>query len=373
MATPYIPPEFRKNMTFGSPTVDAFRKKAAQTVLNAQRQNVKTRKAEVERAKKGKKKDAIAAAQKRLTQAYAAQQSAQNRVYETTGQYEKLLNGTSRDAYLSVKALFNQYGLGSLAGRIFDFVKNGYGPDTIGLLLQDTPEYKKRFAGNEARAKAGLPVLSPAEYLSTEASYRQILAQAGMPKGFYDNPADFQNWIAKDVSPTEIKTRVDGAIRMSAQADPATKRALMELYNVDELHVAAYFLDQKRALPLLEKQQAAALIGAAALRRGLAMSRTSFENYATAGISADQAEAGFAQISETLEPMQQIARRFGATWSQSEAEREVFQPGATTNWAPFGAESAVEKGKRLRSQERALFGGATGGARGGLAPAYRAT
>lgn len=84
-----------------------------------------------------------------------------NNLYVSTGQYDKLLTGADRDAYLAVNALFKTYGLQSLAGKIYDYVKNGYSSDTISIMLQDTDEYKTRFAGNQARIKAGLPVLSP--------------------------------------------------------------------------------------------------------------------------------------------------------------------------------------------------------------------
>src|SRR5690349_18371644 len=132
----------------------------------------------------------------------------QNKYYEATGQYDKLLSGTERDAFAAVNALFKNYGLESLASKIYDFVKNGYSADTISILLQDTKEYKERFAGNELRIKQGLPVLSAGEYLATEASYRQIMSQAGLPSGFYDSPSDFTGWIAGNVSPSEIQQRV---------------------------------------------------------------------------------------------------------------------------------------------------------------------
>src|SRR5437899_6759862 len=63
----------------------------------------------------------------------------QNKYYEATGQYDKLLSGTNRDAYMALDALFKNYGLESLAGKIYDYVKNGYSGDTVALLLQDTP------------------------------------------------------------------------------------------------------------------------------------------------------------------------------------------------------------------------------------------
>jgi|SRR5215216_2530516 len=77
----------------------------------------------------------------------------------------KKLSGAQRDAYLALKSLFDGYGLGTLATKILEFVQNGYSSDTISVLLQETTEYKQRFAGNEKRKAAGLPVLRPGDYL----------------------------------------------------------------------------------------------------------------------------------------------------------------------------------------------------------------
>lgn len=307
---------------------------------------------------------------KRRDAAVKAQTAAQGKVYETKGQFDKLLKGDHRDAYMALKSLFGQYGLDSLAGKIFEYVKGGYGADTIGLLLQDTKEYKERFAANEARAKKGLPVLNPAEYLSAESAYRQILSSAGLPKGFYDNAADFRGWIAGDVSPTEIKSRVDLAVEATQQANPAYKNALYQMYGIAEADLTAYFLDRKRAEPLLKKQATAAAIGAAALRRGFGANRKDLEGYATLGITGAQAEEGYGRIAEGFETMLGLAGRYGSSWSQRDAEQEMFTPGAART---VGSENAAEKGKRLKSQERAMFAGGRGSSSQGLNAGYRQT
>ena len=64
----------------------------------------------------------------------------QNKVYEETGQYDKLLTGTDRDAFLALKTVFEGYGLGTLADKIYNYVKNGESADTISIQLQDSPE-----------------------------------------------------------------------------------------------------------------------------------------------------------------------------------------------------------------------------------------
>lgn len=278
-----------------------------------------------------------------------------NQYYKDSGQYEKLLEGTNRDAFLAIESLFKSYGLESLAPKIFDYVKNGFSGDTVSILLQDTAEYKKRFAGNEARKAAGLPVLSPGEYLSTEDSYRQIMQQAGLPKGYYDQPGDFANWIGKDVSPTEIQSRVDLATQATILASPDYKKALNQM-GVDDSHLTAYFLDQGKALPFLQKAAATATIGAQALASGLGFDQSYTEQLATAGVTQDQAKQGYQDIAQSMNTMQSLGKIYGDAWTQREAEQSTFQ----------GQAGATAKKNRLLSQERGAFTGATGGARGGL-------
>lgn len=296
--------------------------------------------------------------------ALAAQTTAQNKSYELSGQYDKLLTGTNRDAYAALRSMFNQYGLGSLAGKIYEYAKQGYGADVISLLLQDTKEYKTRFAGNEVRAKQGLPVLSPAEYLATEQAYRQVLQDAGLPKGFYDSPTDFTNWISKDISPTEIKGRVDIAVAKTMGADSATKQALKQLYGVDDSYIVAWALDEKKALPLLQKQATAASYGAEALKRGLELNGQNLEDFVNAGLSLSQVSSGFQAVAEALPNIQAIAARYGETINQSELEQDLVAGVSGTG---------QNKRKRLASQERALFSGFGGSTPAGLSAGYQPT
>jgi hypothetical protein len=226
-------------------------------------------------------------------------------------------------------------------------------------LLQNTDAYKARFAGNTDRAKNGLPVLSPAEYLSTEQSYRQILQDAGLPKGFYDNPADFRQWIAGDVSPTEIKGRVDVAVANTSQANSYTKNALKDLYGVDDAYIVAWALDEKKALPLIQKQSQAAQFGAEALKRNLTLDKNDLEDFVTSGLSLSSVSQGFQAVAEALPNIQAIAARYGENINQGELERDLV--------GGFTPTTGETKRKRLASQERALFGGFSGATSGGLA------
>lgn len=281
---------------------------------------------------------------------------AQNKLYEVTGQYEKLLAGAERDAFSAVSSLFRSYGLETLAGKIFEYVKNGYSADTISILLQDTKEYKERFIGNEARRKAGLPVLSPAEYLSVESSYQQIMRAAGMPQGFWDSNKDFADLIGKNVSPTELQNRVDLATQANTLASDYVKKALKQI-GLSDSEMVSYWLDEDRSLPTIQKAMATAQIGAEALRQGLSFDTGYAQGLAQAGITADQARQGYSAIAQEIQSLSALGSIYGEQWDQRESERAMFE----------GAAGALQKKKRLASQERAQFGGAAGAARGGLA------
>lgn len=283
----------------------------------------------------------------------------QNKVYEETGQYDKLLTGTNRDAFLALKTVFEGYGLGSLADKIYNYVKNGESADTISIQLQDTPEYKTRFAGNEARKAAGLPVLNPADYLATEASYKQIMQAAGMPSGFYDQPADFNGWIGKNISPSEIQNRVDMASQATILANPEYRAALNKM-GIDDAHLTAYFLDTTKSMPFLQKAAATAQVGAEALRANLQFDQGYAEQLATMGVSADQARQGYQQIAGELDTLKALGGYYGEEWNQKASEAATF--------GTAGATEAQQKQRRLLSQERGAFAGGSNAAqaRGGL-------
>src|SRR5665647_935497 len=137
------------------------------------------------------------------------------------------LEGADRDAFVAITETLKAYGLETLAPAVLGFIQQGYSSDTVGVLLQQTDAYKTRFAANESRRQKNLPVLSPAEYLATERSYRQVMSAAGLPIGFYDNPSDFQAFLENDVSPVEVQDRVQSATDMVSKLDPATKSCLL--------------------------------------------------------------------------------------------------------------------------------------------------
>jgi hypothetical protein len=261
--------------------------------------------------------------------------------------------------YLS--QVFESYGLGTLAPKIKEFVQQGFTPDTVTLKLQETPEYQQRFAGNTARKKAGLPVLTPREYLETESSYKQIMRTAGLPTGFYDDPSDFSTFIGVDVSPVELKSRVDIAAQTINGADPFFKQQLKEYYNVNDGDMIAYALDPNRALSLIERQAQTVQFGAEARRQGITAPKSMAETYTGLGVTQEQARQGFEQIAEILPTAQRL--------SSITPEAAPVGLGETTS-AVFGGESSADYKQRIRRLaeiEQSRFAGQAGVGRTSLA------
>jgi len=258
------------------------------------------------------------------------------------------LQGSDRDAAAALTGLFEQYGLGSLAPNIVNYIKQGYAADTVTTLLQNTDAYKKRFSANDARRKAGLRVLSPAEYLSVEDSYRAIMSAAGLPKGFYDSTEDFSKWIAADVSPTEVQGRVDAASELVNNVDPDTKKAFSQYYTKGDL--IAYALDRKRSTTVLNRQVRAAEVGGAADAAGVTASRSLAERIADEGVDGSQARQGFSAVAQNRQQANLLSRTYGIRLTEQDLIDETF----------FADADATERRTRLASRERAAFSGSGG-------------
>jgi hypothetical protein len=251
----------------------------------------------------------------------------------------------------SASAIINWYlrewGLLELSADVDRLIKEGIGEDAIVIGLRDTPAYKKRFRANDIRQAAGLPVLAPAEYLAAEDAYRQVLRTYGLPASFYDQADDFHEFIGKDVSPEEVNARAAAAQTTWLTTDQGVRDAWRNFYGLTDGAAIASILDPDRALPIVQRMVTAAQLGAVASRNGLQSDRDRFEQYADRGITADSAAQGFAEIGQTLTTDQSIARRFGQTFTQAEAEAGRVA----------GLASAQRKQRELAQSESALFDG----------------
>ena len=259
-----------------------------------------------------------------------------------------------QDAIASLQALFKTYGLESLAPLIAQWVQAGMGEAAIVAQLRETDQYKQRFPGMQALRANGYNAISEAEYLQLEDSYHQALQGAGLPAGFYDNPQDFVKFISNGVDPSEVKMRANAAVEMANQVDPSQRELLSSMYGVNTGDLAAYFLDPKRAAPLLQKQLGTVQVANAARKAGVQAdfsNRARFERLVDNGIGAEQAQQGYSQIAQEFDPLKNLSEIWGGgPWNLDTAENATF----------FGNADATKKRKRLVATERAAFSGASG-------------
>lgn len=258
------------------------------------------------------------------------------------------------NAYTVLLDMLKQWGLESLGPKVLDFLQNGYTEQEIPVLLQDTDEYKKRFAGNEARRKAGLSVLSPKEYLSAEESYRQIMYNAGLPPGFYDKPDDFAGFIGKDVAPVEVQRRVTEAYDSVYKADALTKGIWRQM-GLQDQDMMAWVLDAKRGRDELNKVVRGGRIAGAAAGMGVNLSQAQRERFGMMASDDYVQQAGeFAQLAGIGQKLSDIYT--GQDYRADEAAEEVLS----------GSVAAKRKREQLFGMEKATFGGRGGAGRTGL-------
>lgn len=251
-----------------------------------------------------------------------------------------------QDAKTIIRTMLERYKLQDLTDQVWGLISDETLPgnadiDLIGDALRDTETFKKRFPANAARAAAKLPELSVSEYVGLERGYANAMRGSGLPLGFYDDPTDFEKFIAGDTSVAEVQTRVNEGFKAVSEANPEVIKQMKELYGVDESGLAAYFLDPTRATPLLAKQARSAQIAAEAARQaGIQLTSTEAERLTAEGITAQQAQEGFGLVQQQRELVNPLAGEEG-TITQAE------QIGAV-----FGTDAAARQRVETRARRR---------------------
>lgn len=247
------------------------------------------------------------------------------------------------------KQLLTDWGIPELYADAANLVTQGLDSAAITLRLAETDAYKKRFAVNGQRRARGLPVLSPAEIVATEASLAQVLREFGLPEQFWSTRQAVTDYIARDVSAAELSRRAADAQLLFLTGPQSNRDAWRDYYGLSDSWGIAAILDPKTAGPIVHQQVLAAQIGGAAVGQGLTVARPQAETLAAAGVTAEQATQGYAQVAAALPADIAIAQRFGTSIGQAEEEAAVF--------GTEGAAAATEKRKRLAEAEAGLFRG----------------
>jgi hypothetical protein len=252
----------------------------------------------------------------------------------------------------SAKATLNntlaQYGLEGLGEFAWKEYLLGFPIEQILIDIRNTPEYKTRFPAMDYLGQQG-KAITEAEYINYERSAASIMQAAGLPPGFYDQPSDFANFLKNDVALPELQNRVDLARTAIYQSDPDTLSALEDFYGawgtpenmVGDL--TAYFLDEQKALPLIQTRLAAAQTQSAAQRSGYGqITRTEAERLANLGITPEAAGKGFGSLA-SIEPLfTNLPGEVGTTPTREQGQAAAFENNAE-------AQQAIEKQRRRRA------------------------
>lgn len=276
------------------------------------------------------------------------------------------------DAYQRLYDEFNVLGLGALVTEAKDLIMKATSIAAMPDALRASKVYKDRFSANDARIKAGLSALSPAEYLAKEDAYQNIMRNYGLPAsyyktGLYGKQEGFDKLLSNDVSAVELEDRIATAQQRVLNANPEVLNAIKNFYgdSVTNGDILGYVLDPSKGLADIKKKVTAAEIQGAANIFGL--------NKITAESTPDQikamearanALAGYGVTGERYKEAGQFIA--GATeqggqltsfynespYTQAEAEAEAL------NIA--GATEAAKKRKKLSALEASSFSGSSG-------------
>lgn len=257
-----------------------------------------------------------------------------------------------QSVYDWIRSSFQQWGMpDGFADRVIDITRDARSPEQALLQIRDTQEYRQRFAGNIARQKAGLPMLSEDEYLGLERSYAEALQFYGVPGDAFGQD-DYAKWISGDVSVAEVQARAEIAGTLAQRKDPQLWKEL-ESRGITKGDAAAYLLNPDKALPAIQKKLSSAEIGVAAREAGMRFGNK-FENMLVdKGVDAGQARQAFQAVAEDEADLDALAARYG--------EKEFGKKALAKGELGVGGVRAKKRRRDLASRERASFSGGGGG------------
>lgn len=255
---------------------------------------------------------------------------------------------------------------GEISNLVDKYIKTGIfngstNADTVQLYLQDTKEWKQRFAGIELLRKnhPNVPVPSIAEYLSTERSMAQVMQAGGMPRGFYDSPADFAQFIGNNMSPSELQSRVQAASDAAMNLNPGFKNYLTQAGygSLSQSHLAAYMLDPKRALPVIQRDLDSAKVAEDAYTHGFKVSNAQAQNINSMGLTSYQLRSALDTAAQTYTQASRLGSIYGSAYNQTDALNEFLG----------GDKATYDKRMALVDKEKSQFSGTAAVGNGSLA------
>lgn len=237
-------------------------------------------------------------------------------------------------------------------------IRSNEGVDQVLYSLRQQPFYLNSIFGqtNSARTHNGLPVMTEAQILAYEDTAHSLAQQAGLPPGFMSTP-ELATLMGSDVSSAELDARITQGYTAASQAPQSVKDQLAAFYGVDTGHLAAYYLDPARALPLLQKQFQASQIGSQAQTTGYgSIDRAAAEGLAAQGVTDANARTGFSHLaheSPLFTPLPGSSEQFigqgvqlGAEFGGNGADQTAITQRAQQRVSAFAGSYKYDQGNR---------------------------
>lgn len=282
------------------------------------------------------------------------------------------LPNVAYDTISKILESYNITGIASVLENIRQEYPEATSDDLLTLLQFDSrynAKFNERFSANATRQKAGMKVLSPAEYLAMEQGYKKTFNAFGLTQ--FNTQDYFNKFISNDLAVTEVADRVSLAYDRVLN-DTSINKAFRDFYpSLTTSDIVTGMLDPTNQYPALERKVKAAEIGGAALRQGLTASELAttpetskaYSNVTSATLGADvlgqqgvtkaAAEAGYANIAAELPVAEKLSSIYGnqtEQYGRLQAEQAQFQ----------GLASAKRAKQKLVELELGTFGGSSG-------------
>lgn len=171
-----------------------------------------------------------------------------------------------QDARDIISNYLRQANLAGLVPWAWSQLTSGATADQVKTELYDQPAFQTRFPQIAARQKAGLPPVSVDDILNYEQQASQLEQATGLPQGFINTANEMTN----NVSFNELQSRVQDHYQKVIDAPAEVQQKFGEWFGPNgQAALLSYMLDPTKALPILDRQLAAAQVGGTAQRYGL--------------------------------------------------------------------------------------------------------
>lgn len=206
----------------------------------------------------------------------------------------------SQNLSAEVGLLLAHYGLEGLKDWALEMIKDPRVTDAeLVLRLYQHDEFKKRFPAMDILREAGMPPITPEQYMDYERTAHGMMRAAGLPEGFYDQLSDFTDLIGSNVSPAELGARIQQGYQRVLQAPIEVRARYAQLFGANgDGALAAHFLDPDKALPILEQQVSTAEIAGFGDIFGIGIGQATAERLAAMGYDGRTASPGFQEINQ---------------------------------------------------------------------------